>query len=320
MTAKASGRRPDGSQGRVAAISCGKVSQPSVESSVGVLGARTHKEVWMKLSPAALTLVGLSFMLVPAIAFGQEVVSDIPNIMAAKATRLPEGPRPARDGDNCSSYFPEPTTEAGRYAQQRGWGVISEVPIGDYHLVSFAGEFVTGTSGSCAIRQGNIGVFEGRRLKAILYTASRADELIGVLVARGGNSARIWSGDYLPQPIADISAGSVGLIVSQVADEDTLCEGAVTVPNIYDQPITQARNELIASGWKAVPQPLEEWGQQPDLHELGVTETETCSGTGFGFCRYAYETPSAKLNVTTAGELFEGNVPGVTDYSVNCSP
>lgn len=274
----------------------------------------------MKFALATILLAALPATLVPAAAFGQEVVSEIPAIKAAKATNLPEGPRPVRGGDNCLSYFPEPTTDAGRFAQQRGWGVISELPIGDYDLVSFAGEFVTGTSGSCAIRQGNIGVFEGSRLKAILYTASKADELIGVLAPTGAGSIRIWSGDYLAQPVADLSAGSVGLIVGEVADEDAFCDGTVAVPNVYGQPITEARTKFIASGWNPVPQPIEEWGQQPDLHELGVTETEGCSGTGFGYCRYAYETTRAKLNVTTAGELFEDNVPAVTDYGVTCSP
>jgi hypothetical protein len=248
------------------------------------------------------------------------VVSELPAIMAAKATKLPEGPRPDRAADDCSSYFPEPTTEAGRYARQRGWGVISEVPIGDYNLVSFAGEFITGTSGSCAIRQGNVGVFEGSRLKAILYTSKKSDELIGTLVPLDAGGVRLWSGDFLAQPVGDITAGSVGLIVGDVVDQDVFCDGRAMVPTVHGQPITTARIDLIASGWKPVPQPLEEFGQQPDLHKLGVVETEACSGTGFGYCRYAYEGDGALLSVTTAGELFEDSVPSVTDYGVTCAP
>ena len=254
------------------------------------------------------------------VAIGQEVVSEIPEIMATDATRLPEGPHPKKNDDNCSGHFSDPTTEAGRYVRQRGWGVLSEVGIGDYELVSFAGEFIPGTSGSCAIRQGNIGIFVGSRLKAILYTAGKSDELIGVLAELEGGNIRIWSGSYLRYPIADISAGSLGLIVGKVAAEDTFCEGRVAVPNIYGSPITDARDRLRAAGWEPVPQPQEEWGQQVDLHEIGITEAVSCSGTGFGFCGYAYKMGDALLDVTTAGELYEGSVPGVAWYAVTCSP
>ena len=69
-----------------------------------------------------------------------------------------------------------------------------------------------------------------------------------------------------------------------------------------------------------MPQAQEEWGQQVDLHEIGITEAASCSGTGFGFCTYAYDMPDAQLEVTTAGELVEGHVPGVAWYTVTCSP
>jgi len=263
---------------------------------------------------------GLTTAVAPASAMAQEVVSEISEIMVAKATKLPDGPSPAKQDDNCSSDILDPTTEAGRYVRQRGWGVLSEVSIGDYQLVSFAGEFVPGTSGSCAVRQGNIGVFDGSRLEAILYTASKSDELIGALVSREAGRVRLWSGDYLGYPVADITAGSVGLIVGSVADEDVFCQGIAKVPNVYDLSITEARTKLQAAGWDPVPQPKEDWGQQPDLHEMGVTETVSCSGTGFGFCAFAYKTEGATLDVTTAGELFEDNVPGVVDYAVTCRP
>jgi hypothetical protein len=264
--------------------------------------------------------VGIALIWPVASAVGQGVVSEVPEIMVANATKLPEGPHPTRNDDNCSFDILEAATEAGRYVQQRGWGVLSEVPIGDYQLVSFAGEFIPGTSGSCAIRQGNIGIFEGTDLAAILYTASKSDELIGVLVPLEGGTVRIWSGDFLGHPVADIVAGSVGLLVGKVASEDVLCEGSVTIPNIFGLDITEARKKLQLAGWEPIPQPKEEWGQQVDLHELGISETVSCSGTGFGFCSYAYRTSGATLDVTTAGELFEDNVPGVADYRVVCSP
>ncbi|MBL8597369.1 MAG: hypothetical protein JNL14_06490 [Devosia sp.] len=267
---------------------------------------------------ALAAIVAVSAVFVTTMVMGQEVVSELPDIKAAKVTRLPEGPHPEKQDDNCSSDFAEPTTEAGRYVLDRGWGVLSEVPIGDYQLVSFAGEFVPGTSGSCAVRQGNIGIFDGSKLKAILYTASKTDELIGVLTPNEVGTVRIWSGDYLGHPVADITAGSVGLIVGEIADEDSFCKGTVTVPTVFGEGITKARQSLISAGWDPVPQPKEEWGQQVDLHALGITEAVSCSGTGFGYCSYAYARAGAKLDVTTAGELFEDSVPGVVDYAVTC--
>lgn len=263
---------------------------------------------------------GLWTILGHGVAIGQEVVSEVREIRAAEVSTLPEGPYPSKSDDNCSGDFTEPTTDAGRYVQQRGWGVLSEVGIGDYQFVSFAGEFIPGTSGTCAVRQGNIGVFDGSRLKAILYTARKSDELIGVLVPVEDGIVRVWSGGYLGHPVADISVGSVGLIVAKVAAEDTFCQGRIPMPNVYEMPITDARDKLQAAGWEPVPQPKEEWGQQIDLHDIGITETVSCSGTGLAFCRYAYKTSGASLDVVTAGEMFDDNVPSVSSYSVTCSP
>lgn len=253
-----------------------------------------------------------------SVAYGQEAVSEVPEILTVAITKVPEGPHPRPQDDNCTARFLNPETEAGREVQQRGWGVLSEVRVGDYQLVSFAGEFISGTSGSCAIQQGNIGVFEESRLKAILYTASKTDRLIGVLEPLEGGNVRIWGSDFLGSPVADIQAGSLGLVVQEVASEDTFCGGRVIVPNIYNADITDARSTLAAAGWEPVEQPQEEWGQQIGLHEIGITEAISCSGTGFAFCSYAYSAPKASLQVISAGELWEGSVPGVARYAVTC--
>jgi hypothetical protein len=271
----------------------------------------------VKLTGKAVAVVSLLFA--ADAASGQQVVSEVPELIVAKATKLPEGPHPAKADDNCSGDFVTPATEAGRHVQQRGWGVLSEVAAGDYQLVSFAGAFIPGTSGSCAIQQGNIGVFEGASLKAIVYTERKSDELIGVLAPLESGNLRLWSGGYLAYPVADISAGSIGLIVGKVAEQDSYCGGMAIVPNIFDLSITDAREKLQGAGWKPVPQPKEEGGQQVQLHDMGITETESCSGTGFAFCRYVYETAAAKLDLRTVGELsLPDYQPGVANYSVTC--
>jgi hypothetical protein len=223
-----------------------------------------------------------------------------------------------QEQDACMTAAIDPTTPAGRYVRDHGWGVIAEQPIGSLQLVAFAGEFIEGTSGTCAIRQGNVAVFEGDRLQAVLYTGKKSDELIGQLKPKEDGEVRLWSGEYLPHPVADIAADGNTLTFKQLSASEPFCSGKVSVPNVYDMPITEARKQLQAAGWQPVQQPKEDWGQQPQLQDMGITEAETCSGTGMAFCSYAYRGQDATLHVTTAGELDEDHVPGVALYNVSC--
>lgn len=262
---------------------------------------------------------GLAALGAPGIALGQVAVSDLPEILVAETHRLPEGPLAAGGAEDCAGNFDAPKTAAGKFVQKHGWGVVSEAALGRYQLVSFAGAFIAGTSGSCAIAQSNIGVFEGTELKAILYTANKADQLIGSLDALEDGTVRIWNGDFLSQPVGDIRAGRAGLVVGKIAAEDGFCGGAVSVPTLYGAPITEARTALQDAGWKPVPQPREEFGQQGDLQDIGITEAQSCSGTGFGFCSYIYDAKGATLDLTTVGELYEDDVPSVAGYAVTCA-
>lgn len=266
---------------------------------------------------ALSAMVGLFALATPSLALAQVVVSDLPDIMASDTSTLPEGPY-VGGGDDCRGNYSAASTPAGQYVEDHGWGVISEVTLGDYQLVSFAGEFLNGTSGSCSIEQSNIGVFEGTTLKAILYTANKTDQLIGALDLRPSGAVRLWSGGFVSLPVADITPTEAGLTVGAVAAEETFC-GASIVPNVYDAPITEARKTLKIAGWKPVPQPREGSGQQGDLHDLGITETETCSGTGFGYCSYTYRSAGAILDLISVGEIYENDFPTVVDFSVSCA-
>ncbi len=259
-----------------------------------------------------------SLIPVAAVAGDVAVSSQVREILVTSITKLPMGPRPQRQDDNCHNRIIEPTTAAGRYAQDRGWGVISEISVGRYDLVSFGGEFIGGTSGTCAIRQGNVGVFEGTALKAILYTGKSSDELIGQLRQKEDGELRLWSGEYLRYPVADISLDDHSLVVEKLSADEPFCQGRVKVPNVYGMPITEVRERLSAAGWQPVPQESEEWGQQVELHKLGVTETVGCSGTGYAYCTYEYRRPDASLTLTTSGELYEQSVPSVAFYNVSC--
>ena len=47
----------------------------------------------------------------------------------------------------------------------------------------------------------------------------------------------------------------------------------------------------------------------------GVVEGEACSGTGFGFCSYAYARPEATLSLVTVGDADD---PVVSSYDPRC--
>lgn len=260
------------------------------------------------LSPAAAT------------AFEFDISPEVAGFSASNLTKLPEGPHPVRQDDNCSTDIIVPTTAAGRYVEQRGWGIISEIRLGRYQLVSFGGIFIPGTSGSCAIEQSNIGLFEGDRLKAIAYTGAKTDRDIGQLHAMEDGSVRLWGGDFLRGAVADLVVRSDKVVLQRVAAEDTVCNGTARVPNIFDLPITEAREKLQSRGWKPVAQALtSDFSQQGDLQAIGVVETAACSGTGFAFCSYVYERVEGTVSVTTAGELYDDHVPEVVWYDVTCN-
>lgn len=157
------------------------------------------------------------------------------------------------------------------------------------------------------------------RLQSLIYTDAKTDYLIGRIIPLDGGGARLWDGDLVPAPVADLAIIPTGIEVRPVAAEDKVCGNSAIVPNIFDVPITDARNELLSFGWEPVPQTLEtEYGQEVDLHRLGVIETTGCSGTGFGYCGFSYRHGGISLSVVTAGE-FEGAVgPSVVRYGVEC--
>lgn len=256
----------------------------------------------------------------PADAAELAVRSEVPAILATPLASLPKGPDAAAH-DSCGNRIIEPQTAAGRHVAERGWGVVSEIALGSFQLVSFGGAFAAGTSGSCAIHEGNIGVFDGTALKLLLYTARKTDETIGLLEAKEGGEVRLWSGEYLRAPVADLALVGDELVIRPVSSAETFCAGKASVPNIYGAPITEARERLQAAGWQPVPQPEAEggYGQQPGLHEAGITEAVDCSGTGFGFCNYEYaQDGRGTLSVTTVGELTEDSAPIVAFYDVAC--
>jgi hypothetical protein len=243
------------------------------------------------------------------------VGSKVDQIRIVRADRLPANPKPARVDEACSGYaVAQPKTAAGRLVARSGWIVTSETKLGSYDAITFVGGLDPSTSGTCAHVDGNLGVFDGADLKALAYRrppkAHGADSGLGVdAVAEDSlgsaeqvDPRRIRLSYGLPgAPFADVVLGD-GIAVEPVAAKDQVCGGAAVVPNVFGKDIRQARRALIAEGW--LPREASGKGAPPaDLVRQGVVEAESCSGTGYAFCSFAYRHRKGfGLRVTSMGE------------------
>ena len=63
------------------------------------------------------------------------------------------------------------------------------------------------------------------------------------------------------------------------------------------------------------PAPDHPQSREAELMKRGVVEVDGCSGTGFGYCSYGYESPAATLSLATVGDADD---PAVSSYDVRC--
>jgi hypothetical protein len=246
------------------------------------------------------------------------VSSELEGFTVATLERLPKPPTRSRPSDVCRHYAAKPVSEAARSVVAQGWTITGESKLGAFTAVSFASRFEPATSGTCFVRDGNLGLFEGRRLIAVIYVPPGSRRSIGKISGLEGDSARVWDGEPPGLPVADIGpAGGRALRLSGLAAQETLCGGRAAVPNVYGMSINEARRVLWAKGWAPVPTnpPPEPRSREGELAKRGVTEVEGCSGTGFGYCRYNYRGGGGLLNVATVGD---GDFPTVSSYAITC--
>ncbi|MBY4805419.1 hypothetical protein K6W78_36160 [Burkholderia cepacia] len=263
-------------------------------------------------------MLGLA-LTVPAVAqttaSAPRVVSELKDIRMKPLANLPMAGS-ANDRGDCSQLVIQPKSAAARLVAAQGWAVMSDMPLGPYRAISFAGQMEAATSGTCSITQGNVAVFENGRLIALAYGKSAEDTAIGRLAPLESGAVRIWDGDIAPSPAGDLHVDRDGTLrLSRVADADAVCQGRAKVPNVYNMPIDKARKALIANGWNPVRGGASGEPRQSALVRRGIVETESCAGTGLAFCDFGYTGPAGKLTLTTVGE---GALPSVTDYDVKC--
>jgi hypothetical protein len=248
----------------------------------------------------------------PAAAFHSSVAS----VQLNPVNALPKAPASAASREECGAV--DAKSPAAQQVAKAGWGVTGEGKLGSYQLVSFAGQFEPGTSGSCQVGKGNVAVFDGEQIVAIAYVPSGKSQSIGRIAPFGQGGLRIWDGDVVPAPLADFTLEGTQLAVAPPARREQVCGGKAVVPGIYGAPIGKARARLIAAGWEPVNHGAaadRTDSREQELAEKGVTEVESCSGTGFGFCAFDYKRAGATLSVITVGD---GEDPGVSDYRTRC--
>lgn len=254
-------------------------------------------------------------------AIGQPVQTGHENLVLAEIKNLPPPPAPA-DREFCDHLTIEPQTPGGQLAEKLGWAVTGEVSLDGLDAVSFVASFDQGTSGSCQLNDGNVGLFKGDTLRWLVYAAPDATQLIGTVEPFEDDAIRIWSGDFLSQPVVDLHLDAGKPSLSDLAASESFCNGQASVPNIYGKPIGEVRKALTKAGWGPVLGILD--GEMPDsrseaLQAAGLIEVEGCSGTGFGYCRFGYAGQFGDLSVVTVGEGDEGSTPNVARYNVTCA-
>ncbi|AXB78377.1 hypothetical protein [Novosphingobium sp. P6W] len=250
---------------------------------------------------------------------GPVLRSEVKGLRIVAASSVPN--HPDSGTDQCGPLLDVLHSAAAKAVEAKGWSVTGEAAVGGYDVVSFVGTTEQGTSGSCLLTEGNVGLFKDGMLKAIVYMGKRPGTAtsIGSLKRIDGNAIRILDGDFVPQPLADIRFAQDGAVtVAALPKSDTVCGGKGTLPNIQGMPINKAHSILAKAGW--VPSPSLPGGEQRDdraaeLFDNGIKEAESCSGTGFGYCSFGYIGHSGRLSVTTVGDA---EWPTVSSYGVTC--
>ena len=272
----------------------------------------------------AIAATAMCFYNVAQAQTAPEIASDVPELRIVALDSLPNAPAAASDVDGCRHLLVENVrTPAVQAVAAKGWGVTAEAPFGAWTAVSFVGGYVQATSGTCELLGGNVGLFQGDTLQVLIFGADDLTPKIGLIEALEDGALRIFNGDLIPYPVADLRlAGTAGMAIMPPARQDPVCNGTAQLPFIYGLPIDIARARLAEAGWQPVPTPPADtafFGMASALAAEGIVEVTNCAGTGFGFCSFAYNGPAGQLSVTTAGEGREdGSLPSVVGYGVTC--
>ena len=276
----------------------------------------------MRIATTAACGIGLAF--ISAVQAGDIAArSEVAGfrIAATAALPAPEAPQRFRQDDFCRNVAIEPETPAGRHAAALGWYVTSEAEAAGYTAVGIFSRGDNATSGTCLISDGNVVLYRDETPVAIVYEPPHPENEGGLVggVVPTLTAGRLRISDWTPPGFvhADIELRPDAVRVVPVAALETAC-GSIGLPNIRGMDVPAARRALAPHGWK--PADFNDQGDDNPhdyaarLRKDGLSEFETCSGTGYGFCAVRYTHPGgAVLDITTTGDE-----PAVSSYSVRC--
>ena len=280
------------------------------------MGSRQHANVISRIAAVLVCALccGAASADVP------QTKSDIKGASLVSLGTLPHSPEIGFLDEYCEGYRDKELTAAGRQVAKLGWIVTSEAPLGRYRVVTFASGYTPGTSGMCAARNANIGIFDGASLVALAYTSQSADVPLGTVEPLEGGALLVWGGGWTGPPVGELHESNNDLHLTAIAPERTFCRGRAVVPNVYGKPVDAARRILLAHGWRPQRPSASDrkWGGAGELAKRGIIEAESCSGTGVGYCAFSYRGPAGVLSLTTIGgtDLAENSV---VNYGVVCT-
>lgn len=231
---------------------------------------------------------------------------------------LGEVPAPPADGEaevevggDCSVA---PESAEARAAEAKGWKVFAEREWQGHRVVGVAVAPGVAAGMGCTSGGGRLLFFrDGRPVAQLLEPGARASQIdSGVQGFDDGEDARrrgdaaLGVFDWAVQRArVRVENGALGL--AALPETDRYCGGRVAVPRVESIELKQARERLLARGWRAAPPKREEPGFVSGMVESGYPEVEDCSGTGQGFCSFAYRNEAGdRLTLVTAGETPTG--------------
>jgi len=256
-----------------------------------------------------LPILLFSFLVSPLYASEVILESHVDKVKVAKLSMLPMGPNPDVPR-NCERSVAINLTQNSRSIEKKGWIVTSQLKYGPFELISFSGS-LDASSGICVIKQTNVAIFKFQNLKGIFYTDPDIDDSFGSIYID-------QTGKIIAVPVNEIVRPSFEItfrknkITLDSLSYNTACEGEGIIPDLNGEYFESARKTLLQYGWKPT---LELSGSEDFLRyyhkdefledkriRSKIPELITCSGTGFGFCKYLYENDTSYLDLETVSD------------------
>lgn len=237
---------------------------------------------------------------------------------------LGEVPAPPAEGEadlggDCS--VAAESAEA-RAAEAKGWKVFAQREWQGHRVVGVAVAPGVAAGMGCTSGGGRLLFFrDGRPVAQLLEPGAGASQIdSGVQGFDDGEDARrrgdaaLGVFDWAVQR-ARVRVQNGALALAALPEADLYCGGRAAAPRVEGVELKRARERLLARGWRAAPPEREEPGFVRDMIESGYPEVEDCSGTGQGFCSFAYRNEAGdRLTLVTAGET-----PTARHAAVQCA-